>query len=532
MMNNNNNNASKKIQIFDSTLRDGVQGEGINFSVSDKINIVKALDELGVGYIEAGNPGSNPKDLEFFEEVKGLELKRAKIVAFGSTRRRNILARNDSNCRSLLSAGTDAVAIFGKSWDLHVEKILGATLEENLNMIRDTVSFFKDMGKEVVFDAEHFFDGYKNNPDYALMSLRAACEGGADCLALCETNGGAFPDEVYEIVKAAAKEIDVPLGIHCHNDSGCAAANSIMAVKAGCSQVQGTYLGYGERCGNANLSTIIPGLQLKLGYDCIPEENMTKLTQTARLIAEIANDPLYKGSPYVGRSAFSHKAGMHIDGVNKLSKSFEHIPPDSVGNERRFLMSEVAGRSTVLKKINKIAPELTKDSEQTQAICDAVKRLEYDGYSFEAADASFELLVREILGTRKEYFKLDYFKAITDEPAIQKYAASALIKVSVGDKTEITAAEGDGPVHALDTALRKALAVFYPQLKNMQLIDYKVRVLEDRKATASKVRVLIDSSDGLRSWSTVGVSTDVIEASWKALVEAAEYKLLISERSE
>lgn len=520
-----------KIELFDSTLRDGAQGEGISFSLLDKLNIVKSLDRLGIDFIEAGNPGSNPKDLDFFTEAARLRLSHASLVAFGATRRRGIRAAEDSNCRSLLTAGTAWVAIFGKSWDLHVEEILHATLAENLEMIRDTISFFKEQGKQVFFDAEHFFDGYKSNPDYALATLLAAAESGADRLILCETNGGCFPDEIAEIVKKVKEQVSVPLGIHCHNDSGCAVANSLAAVKAGCSHVQGTYLGYGERCGNANLSTILPNLQLKLGYICLPDGKIQLLTETAKQIAEIANHSLRSDLPYVGRSAFSHKAGMHIDGVTKLPKSFEHIPPDSVGNERRFLMSEVAGRSTVLKKINRYAPELTKESPQTKAICDEVKRLEYEGFTFEAAEASFELLVRRILGQRKSYFSLDYFKTVVDEPSPQECSASAIIKVTVGSQTEITAAEGDGPVHALDRALRRVLTVFYPQLERVRLTDYKVRVLEPQQATGAKVRVLIETSDETGSWSTVGVSTDVIDASWQALVEAMEYKLMKDEES-
>lgn len=520
------------LEIFDSTLRDGAQGAGINFSVEDKLNIVKALDDLGIAYIEAGNPGSNPKDLEFFEKAKHCRLQSAKLVAFGATRRRNIRAEEDNNCLSLLNAGTDTVAIFGKAWDLHATKILNATLEENLHMICDTISFFKEKGKTVIFDAEHFFDGFKNNPSYAIDALHAAEKGGADLLCLCETNGGCFPDEVSSIVDKVKKKVTTPLGIHCHNDSGCGIANSIAAVLAGCKQVQGTYLGYGERCGNANLSAIIPNLQLKRGYICIPENKMQKLTTTARLIAEIANQPLENNLPYVGRSAFSHKAGMHIDGVNKLSRSFEHICPDQVGNERHFLMSEVAGRSTVLKKINKIDPTLTKDAEETQLICDTVKQKEYEGFQYEAAEASFELLVKKLLGQTKKYFHLDYFKTVVDEPSVQKYSASAIIKVTVGKKTEITAAEGDGPVHALDSALRRVLVLFYPQLSNVRLTDYKVRVLEPQKATGAKVRVLITSSDEKDSWTTVGVSTDVIDASWQALVESIEYKLAKDEENQ
>lgn len=521
------NAETNPVEIFDSTLRDGSQGEGITFSIEDKLNIVKALDYVGVDYIEAGNPGSNPKDLEFFNKIKSKGLHHAKLVAFGSTRRKNISAQEDENCTSLLSAGTDAVAVFGKAWDMHVTDIIKTTLEENLNMIGDTIGFFKEKGKEVIFDAEHYFDGFKRNPSYALSAVRAAVSAGADRIVLCETNGGCLPHEVREITEKTCREFpSTVIGIHSHNDSGCAVANSIAAVAAGARHVQGTYLGYGERCGNANLSTIIPNLQIKMNYSCVPGKNLERFTRTARWIAEIANQSLYQGMPYVGGSAFSHKAGMHIDAVAKDSSSFEHISPESVGNERRFLMSEVAGRGTVLKKIHKIAPSLTKDSPEIAEICDRVKQLEYEGYSFEAAEASFELLVKEILGQKKEYFTLNYFKTIVDEPSHDKFSSSAIIKISVGDRTEITAAEGDGPVHALDNALRRVLEGFYPVLSDVHLTDYKVRVLEPQKATGAKVRVLIESSDETGSWTTVGVSTDVIDASWKALVESVVYKLM------
>lgn len=517
---------SKKVEIFDSTLRDGAQGEGISFTLEDKMTVTKALAYMGADYIEAGNPGSNRKDLEFFKETDRSKLRNARLAAFGSTRRKGIKTEDDENCAALLTADTDAVVIFGKSWDMHVTEIIKTTLEENLSMISDTVAFFKSKGKTVIFDAEHYFDGYKRNPKYALAALGAAAEAGADRLVLCETNGGFLPGEVESIVKETCEAFpNTIIGIHCHNDSGCAVANSIAAVEAGARHVQGTYLGYGERCGNANLSTIIANLQIKLGYECVPEKNLQRFTRVARWISEVANQPLYSGMPYVGGSAFSHKAGMHIDAVAKLSESFEHVSPESVGNERRFLMSEVAGRGTVLKKISKIAPQLTKDSPEIQEICDEVKRLEYEGYSFEAAEASFELLVKRILGQNKEYFKLNYFKTIVDEPTDNAFSSSAIVKITVGDRTEITAAEGDGPVHALDNALRRVLEVFYPQLGGVHLTDYKVRVLEPQKATGAKVRVLIESSDESGSWSTVGVSTDVIAASWIALLEAVQYKL-------
>lgn len=518
----------KRINIFDSTLRDGAQAEGISFSVEDKLKIVKALDELGTSYIEAGNPGSNPKDLEFFKEAKKLELKNAKLTAFGSTRRRDIKVEEDANVISLLSADTTAVAIFGKSWDFHVTDIIKTTLDENLRMIKDTVQFLKNNGKEVIFDAEHFFDGYKSNKEYAIQALLAAVEGGVDSIALCDTNGGSTPDEVYEITKVVVELFpSVEIGIHCHNDSGTAVANSLLAVKAGATQVQGTYIGFGERCGNTNLTSVIPTLQLKKGCQCIPSENLENLTTTALLIAEIANVILPDNDPYVGRSAFTHKAGMHIDAVNKAPLSFEHINPETVGNERRFLMSEVAGRSTIIKKISKIDPTLTKDSEETSTVVDRLKKLEYYGYQFEGAEGSFELLIRKQLGKYEPFFSLEYFKIIGEQKTLEnQYSSYAMVKVKVDEQVEFSAAEGDGPVNALDMALRKSLEGFYPKLKKVHLTDYKVRVLDSQGGTDSKVRVLITSTDGIKVWTTVGVSTDIIEASLIALVDSIEYKLI------
>lgn len=517
----------EKVTVFDSTLRDGAQAEGVSFSVEDKIKIVKALDKLGVGYIEAGNPGSNPKDLEFFERIKNVTLKNTKIAAFGSTRRRGISPSEDGNVQALLGAGVDTVAIFGKTWDFHVTDIINATLQENIEMIYDTVAYLKEQGKEVVFDAEHFYDGYKNNKDYALKTLDAAVQAGADCVCLCDTNGGAFPDEVYEITKTVVERFNVTVGVHAHNDCGMAVANTVMAVKAGARHIQGTMTGFGERCGNTNLSTAIPNLQLKLDYQCIPEENMVSLTHIAREVSEIANLKLNDREPYVGKTAFAHKGGMHIDGVCKNSKSFEHIEPTLVGNERKFLTSEVAGRTTILSMIQKIAPEVEKASPETAKIIDRLKALEYEGYQFEGAEGGFELVIRKELGKYKPFFELETFKIIGEHPAYgDTQTATAMIKISVDGKKEITAAEGDGPVNALDKALRKALEVFYPSLAEVHLTDYKVRVLDSNSATASKVRVLIESSDGEDSWTTVGVSKDIIEASWTALVDSIEFKLI------
>ncbi len=516
----------RQIEIFDSTLRDGAQGEGIAFSVEDKLSIVKALDSLGIAYIEAGNPGSNPKDLEFFERVKHIRLQSAKLCAFGSTRRRDIEVEADANVVSLLKADTPVVTIFGKSWDMHVTHILNTTLEENLKMITETVRFFKQKGKELIYDAEHFFDGYKANPAYAFETLKAAAEGGADCLCLCDTNGGAHPALIAELTTRAAEDFGIKIGIHCHNDTGLAVANSMFSVDAGALQVQGTYIGFGERCGNANLSTIIPNLQLKGDYLCIPEDRLSLLTPIARQIAEIANINLPSGEPYVGMSAFAHKGGMHIDGVNKVSASFEHIDPETVGNERRFLMSEVSGRTTLMSIINKIDPTLTKDSPQTKAIMEKLKAMEHKGYQFEAAQSSFELIIRKELGLYKPFFELEQYKITGEQPALNNMeSATAVIKIFVDGKEELTAAQGNGPVHALDCALRKALVVFYPSLSTAHLTDYKVRVLEGKDATAATVRVLIESSDGEDVWTTVGVSSDIIEASWVALVDSIEYKL-------
>lgn len=515
-----------KIQAYDSTLRDGAQAQGISYSIEDKLKIVQLLDQLGVSYIEAGNPGSNPKDMEFFVRVAALELKNAKIIAFGSTRKVNVKVEDDDNLLSLLKAGVAAICVFGKSWDYQVSHILSTSLTENLSMIGDTVAFLKRHHKEVVFDAEHFFDGYQSNPDYALQTLQAATDAGADHVCLCDTNGGTFPAEIYAITKLVASRIKVPVGIHCHNDGGMAVANSVMAVQAGATQVQGTINGIGERCGNANLCAILPNLQLKLGLDCIPTAGMERLTTVARIVSEIANIPLNDKAAYVGNDAFAHKGGMHVDAVNKNPKSYEHIDPERVGNSRRILMSEVAGRSTVLAKIKEIDPTLTKDSPLTHKIINRLKELEYEGYQFETAESSFELVVRKILGKYQPIFELKDFKVIVNAPTVNGVNSFAMIKIRVGDQEEITAAEGDGPVHALDNAVRKALERFYPLIREIKLTDYKVRVLDSDHASAAKVRVLIESTDHREKWTTIGVSTDIIDASWRALVDSIEYKLL------
>jgi len=516
----------KKITVYDSTLRDGAQAQGISFSVEDKLKIVDRLERLGVEYIEAGNPGSNPKELEFFQRVRKMGFKNAKVIAFGSTRRVGIKVEEDANVKSLLEADTNAVAIFGKCWDFHVTDVLKTNLEENLSMIYDTVKFFKDKGKEVVFDAELFFEGYKADPEYALKTLKAAFEAGADSLCLCETTGGSLPSEIYDITLKVVKEFHLPIGIHCHNDSGMAVANSIMAVQAGAVQIQGTINGLGERCGNANLCTLIPNLQLKMGYSCIPVENMDKITPVARYVSEISNVNFDERAPYVSKCAFAHKAGMHSDAVSKNPKTYEHVSPGTVGNERVFLMSEVAGRSAVLSTINEVDKTITRDSPETKLILERLKELENEGYQYEGAESSFELVIRKVLGRYKHFFELSEFKVIVNEPSLRGVNSSAMIKIKVGKQEEITAAEGDGPVNALDNAVRKALERFYPQIKEMKLTDYKVRVLDSTSATAAKVRVLIESTDGVDVWTTIGVSTDIIDASWKALVDSIEYKLI------
>lgn len=521
-------NNDLQVEILDSTLRDGAQGEGISFSVNDKIKIVKTLDEFGVDYIEAGNPGSNPKDLDFFKRVSEVKLKHAKLCAFGSTCRHGVKPENDKNIKSILSANTTVAVIFGKAWDMHVSEILKIGLEDNLNIVRDTISYLIGQSKEVIFDAEHFFDGYKVNPGYAVAVLAAAADGGAGTLTLCDTNGATLPGDVYKITETVKKAFpSEKIGIHCHNDIGCAVANTMLAVDAGAVQVQGTFIGIGERCGNADLSVIIPNLRLKCGYKCSGAVDM--LFDISRTIAEIANTQIENNRPYIGSSAFAHKGGMHIDGVLKCSSSFEHIEPSTVGNQRKLLMSEVSGRSTVLAKIQNTAPSLTKDSPKTAEILGKLKEMEHYGYHFEAADASFELLVKKLLGDFKPHFRLALYKTMGEFPIPEGgMPASATIKVEVDGKEEMTAVMGNGPVNALDLALRKALVVFYPSIGDIQLTDYKVRVLEQNSTTAARVRVLIETSDDKNTWTTIGVSNDIIEASIIALIDSIEYKLSMS----
>ena len=525
-------NNREKIWVFDSTLRDGAQARGITFSMSDRINMMRLLDEIGVDYIEAGNPASNPKERAFFDQVKQSDLKHAKLTAFGSTRRKSMKAEDDPGVLATLAANTESVAIFGKSWDLHVTHVLNAELEQNLEMIYDTVKFFKDRGLEVVYDAEHFFDGYKNNEEYALKALGSAVDAGADSLVLCETNGGALPSLVSAATKKVCDIYDILCGIHTHNDGELAVANTLLAVDAGARHVQGTFLGFGERCGNACLTSVISNLQIKMGFDCIPEESIKQLYTKSHEAAEIANLTLDEKMPFVGRDAFAHKGGMHIDGINKIPESFEHMNPTLVGNKRTILLSEVAGQQAIVSKLSKTYPELSKGAVETKELIAKLKEMEAKGYHFEGAESSFELLVQKHLGKFKSFFEILHFKII-DEPAFGDESgvkAFGMVKVKVDGEEQLTAAEGNGPVNALDIALRKSLVGFFPSLADMHLTDYRVRVLDTNQETDAKIRVMIDTTDGKTSWTTLGVSTDVIEASLQALTDSIEYKLMLDSR--
>ena len=515
-----------KVEVYDSTLRDGAQAEGISYSIEDKLMIARRLDELGVHYIEGGWPNpTNPKELTFFIRAKEYDFKHAKITAFGSTRRATNTPERDATLNTLVAAETEAVALYGKSWDLHVTHVLRTTLEENLRMIEDSVAFLKKKGKEIIFDAEHYFDGYKNNPAHAVETLHAAQEGGAHILVLCDTNGGCMPFEIQEIIEETQKEISIPFGIHTHNDAGMAAANTIIAVKLGAAQVQGTIHGYGERCGNANLCTLIPNLELKMGVRCLGKNKLRELMDLSRFVSEIANVAHDHRQPYVGESAFAHKGGAHVDGVLKIPQSFEHVDPEMVGNERRFLVSDQAGGSAIMTMLQRLHPGIKKKDPLVAQILAEVKRLENEGYQFEAANGSFELLARKAMGMYKDPFELKSFRTI-NRKSNDEAEVEAIVKIVVNDQVQHTVAEGDGPVHALDNALRKALEGAYPNLGKVRLEDYKVRVLSSRDGTAAKVRVLIESSDGEDVWGTVGVSENIIEASWIALIDSLNYKLL------
>ncbi|WP_321530967.1 citramalate synthase [uncultured Desulfuromonas sp.] len=516
-----------QVLLYDTTLRDGTQAEDISFLVTDKVRIAQRLDELGVHYIEGGWPGSNPKDISFFEEIKKVTLKQAKIAAFGSTRRAKTTPEQDNNIQTLIAADPDVVTIFGKTWDFHVHEALRITLEENLELIHDSLVYLKKHIPEVIYDAEHFFDGYKANPDYALKTLKAAEEAGVDCIVLCDTNGGTLPHEFPEIMAAVRETVSTPLGIHAHNDSECAVANSLMAVACGAVHVQGTLNGFGERCGNANLCSVIPALKLKMAKETISDEQLQSLRLMSRHVYELANLIPNKHQPYVGNSAFAHKGGVHVSAIQRHPETYEHIRPERVGNTTRVLVSDLSGRANILAKAEQFDINLDSKDPVTLEILEDIKEMENKGYQFEGAEASFELLMRRALGTLRHYFSVIGFRVIdTKQKEGDKPLSEATVKVKVGGRIEHTAAEGDGPVNALDNALRKALEHFYPQLKEMRLFDYKVRVLPSGQGTASITRVLIESGDDDTRWGTVGVSDNIIDASYHALIDALQYKLV------
>ncbi len=516
----------RSIELYDTTLRDGAQSEGVSFSVNDKLKICERLDTTGIHFIEGGWPGANPKDAVFFKKAKGLRLKTSRMVAFGSTRRSGSKANRDSVLKGLLESGTKYITLFGKSWDLHVKDVFRVDLEENLKMIEDSVRFLKSEGRIVFFDAEHFFDGYNGNKAYALKAVAAAREAGADRIILCDTNGGTVTSRVFEIVEEVKSVIKTPLGVHCHNDCDMAVANSVAAIQAGCLQAHGTMNGYGERCGNANLVSIIANLKLKLGINCVSDIALRELTETARFVAEIANMKLQDNQPFVGNSAFAHKAGVHVNAILKNPRTYEHVEPNLLGNHRRLLISELSGKSAILKKAEEMDINLEKDPDRSRKILKLLQDLEHKGYHFESAEASLELLIKRSMKTFKDFFDLEDFRVIIEKRKGKPMSSEATIKLKVGKELEHTASQGDGPVNALDSALRKALKNFYPNLSEMHLTDYKVRVLDEKEGTAAKVRVLIQSQDKEGSWWTMGVSENIIEASWQALVDSVEYKLL------
>ncbi|MBN1579657.1 MAG: citramalate synthase [Anaerolineae bacterium] len=515
-----------KLELYDTTLRDGTQREGFSLSMNDKLKIAQRLDRFGIDYIEGGWPGSNPKDIAFFEGAKALGLKHAIVTAFGSTRRADTPVDQDAQIRTLLGAGTQAVAIFGKSWDLHVYHVLKTTLDENLHMIADSVAHCKRHGRKVIYDAEHFFDGYKADPDYALETLHTAADAGAAVLVLCDTNGGTLTGELQSIVRAVRTRFDAPLGIHCHNDSGVAVANTIIAVQEGMMHVQGTVNGYGERCGNADLCTIIPNLQCKLGYTCITPEQLESLTELSHYVSNRANLSFDAHQPYVGLSAFAHKGGMHVDAMRKHEDTFQHIDPVLIGNQKRFVVSELAGRSNILYKVEELSMDINLGKEEARDVVSQIKALESEGFQFEGADASVELLIRRGQPGYEPPFELIDFHILIREKENGMMSSEAVVKIKVGDEVMLTAAEGNGPVNALDDAVRKALLPYYPVLEAVHLTDYKVRILDGDAGTAAKTCVLIDSSNGDLIWSTVGSSPNIIEASWQALADSLEYALL------
>lgn len=516
----------RKIQIYDTTLRDGSQGEGISYSVSDKMRIAEELDLLGVDYIEGGWPGSNPKDMEFFLKMSRKTLKNAQLTAFSMTRRPNIRASQDANIKDLIKSRVGVITIVGKTWDLHVSDVLKVTLDENLEMIKDTVSFLVSGGLTVFYDAEHFFDAYNANKEYCLKGIACAQKAGAKAIVLCDTNGGTLPSEISRVITQIRPLVKVTLGIHCHNDCGMAIANSIAAIESGADMVQGTINGYGERCGNADLIPVIANIRLKLGLNALGEDKLKELTRVSHFVSEVSNMKQRDDQPFVGASAFAHKGGMHINAVMKNPLAYEHCEPGIVGNRRRFLLSELGGKTGIMLRAKALEFDLSKENPQTQRILKLIQNLEHQGYHFEAAEASFELLMKRALKKYKKFFELQGFRIVIEKISNKKITSEAIIKIKVKGKIEHTAAEGDGPVNALDNAVRKALKDFYPTLSKMHLADFKVRVLDEKSGTAAKVRVLIQSQDEKDDWNTIGVHENIIEASWQAMVDSIEYKLL------
>jgi len=514
----------RKVAIYDTTLRDGTQSEGVSFSTEDKLDITRRLDQFGMDYIEGGWPGSNPKDQAFFEAASRMRFEHARLVAFGSTRKASAKASEDANLRALVESKAPCVAVFGKSWDHHVKNALKVALEDNLEMIADSVAYLKDHGLEVVYDAEHFFDGYKANPEYALATLKAAADAGADWLVLCDTNGGSLPGEVGEAFNVVRERFSIPLGAHVHNDGDLAVANSLAAVEHGATMVQGTVNGLGERCGNANLCSIIPTLTLKMGRE-LSIRDLSHLTSLSTFVSETANVAADPRLPYVGRSAFAHKGGVHVSAVMKDATTYEHIRPEVVGNERRVLVSELAGTASILAKMREFG--IDPDKGSGRLVLDRLKEMESEGYQFEGAEASFELLVRRLQDGIRPPFRLEGFRIFVDVAGSNVSSEASIKVIDSTGAMEHTAADGNGPVNALDRAVRKALERFYPELRQVRLADYKVRVIDSKDATGAKVRVLIRSTDGERSWTTVGVSTNVIEASLAALLDSMEYKLML-----
>ncbi len=523
---------TRNIEIYDTTLRDGAQTEDISFSVEDKLRITEKLDELGVHFIEGGWPGSNPRDAEYFKKVKRLRLANAKVAAFGSTHRPGHKVEDDANIKALLGAKTGVVTIVGKTWDFHVREALRIELEENVEIIHNSILYLKKHVEKVFFDAEHFFDGYRDNPGFAKKCLRAAQDAGADCIVLCDTNGGSLPQTVVSVMEKISGTISASIGIHAHNDSECAVANSLIAVELGAAQVQGTINGLGERCGNANLCSVIPNLQIKAGFDVISDDNMRRLREVSRFVNEIANFRHFKRQPFVGDSAFAHKGGIHVSAIVKRPETYEHVRPELVGNSQRVLISDLAGKSNILRKAKEFGIKLGPDSPEIQDIVTKLKELENEGFQFEGAEASFELLMKKSLGLHRRFFDLVGFRIIVEEKKQHGVPVEATVMLKMPDgQIEHMAAIGSGPVNALDNALRKALTKYYPQLQTVKLHDYKVRVLEAGKGTTAKVRVLIESGDEKNRWGTVGMSENIIEASWQALVDSFEYKLLREEQS-